>query len=417
MARPENDIITEEPIGPARFRVEGALNPDKLDEELNSVPLFMQTMPTEEEIESNVALSALQSLAYDGTPDEIAQNFREQGNDFYKEKNYQEAAKYYTQALGQNFQDDKLREMLLTNRAACNLELIRAEEGEDDICYYQALTVRNALENYRRVINDCAAALRLNKSNVKALFRSAKACYALEKLDEAIECCDWAQRIDSNNSAVQALRARSEAKREELAELERRRREREEKEREQRRLLENAIAIRNLKFERRTKPSEEEGESEAERQPWENNSERQVQLNQETGHLLWPVFFLYPEHRESDFIEAFDEATTLGEQISTVLQVPPPWDNSNPPAYRLDNVDMYFLHRPENGVEDDETLVKVGLNCPLATAISHPKYTIVNGIPSFIVLPKSGKFLEGFLDIYRKRRLAREQATKKTHTK
>ena len=46
---------------------------DKM-KELDSVPLFMRDLPTEE----NTALEALQTLAYDGPPDEVAENFKNQ---------------------------------------------------------------------------------------------------------------------------------------------------------------------------------------------------------------------------------------------------------------------------------------------------------------------------------------------------
>ena len=54
---------------------------------------------------------------------EVAQNFKEQGNDYYKGKRYREAVGFYTQGLEANPTDTLLHEALLCNRAACNLEL------------------------------------------------------------------------------------------------------------------------------------------------------------------------------------------------------------------------------------------------------------------------------------------------------
>jgi tetratricopeptide (TPR) repeat protein len=45
------------------------------------------------------------------------------------------------------------------------------------------------LENYRRVLNDCAKALALDPKCVKAYYRSAKACRFLENIDEAMDAC------------------------------------------------------------------------------------------------------------------------------------------------------------------------------------------------------------------------------------
>jgi hypothetical protein len=54
---------------------------------------------------------------------EIAQNFKEQGNEYFKEKRYREALGFYTQGVDAQPTDVVLQEALLCNRAACHLEL------------------------------------------------------------------------------------------------------------------------------------------------------------------------------------------------------------------------------------------------------------------------------------------------------
>lgn len=54
---------------------------------------------------------------------EVAQNFKEQGNDYYKGKRYREALGFYSQGIETKPTDKSLLEALLCNRAACNLEL------------------------------------------------------------------------------------------------------------------------------------------------------------------------------------------------------------------------------------------------------------------------------------------------------
>lgn len=54
---------------------------------------------------------------------EIAQNFKEQGNDYFKGKRYREALGFYSQGVDAKPEDKSLLEALLCNRAACNLEL------------------------------------------------------------------------------------------------------------------------------------------------------------------------------------------------------------------------------------------------------------------------------------------------------
>ena len=54
---------------------------------------------------------------------EVAQNFKEQGNEYFRGKRYREALGFYTQGVEAKADDRRLREALLLNRAACNLEL------------------------------------------------------------------------------------------------------------------------------------------------------------------------------------------------------------------------------------------------------------------------------------------------------
>lgn len=62
---------------------------------------------------------------------ELAQNFKEQGNDYFKGKRYREALGFYTQGVEAKPTDSVLHEAILCNRAACNLELRTC-----NICFY-----------------------------------------------------------------------------------------------------------------------------------------------------------------------------------------------------------------------------------------------------------------------------------------
>jgi tetratricopeptide (TPR) repeat protein len=55
------------------------------------------------------------------------------------------------------------------------------------------------LENYRRVLNDCAKALTLNPKCIKAYYRSAKACRALEKVEDALDACNRGLEVSINS--------------------------------------------------------------------------------------------------------------------------------------------------------------------------------------------------------------------------
>lgn len=62
-------------------------------------------------------------LEHGHTTPEVAQNFREHGNDYFKGKRYREALGFYTQGVDANPTSHAILEALLSNRAACNLEL------------------------------------------------------------------------------------------------------------------------------------------------------------------------------------------------------------------------------------------------------------------------------------------------------
>jgi small subunit ribosomal protein S7e len=54
---------------------------------------------------------------------EVAQNFKEQGNEYFRGKKYREALGFYTQGVDAKPDNTRVKEALLLNRAACNLEL------------------------------------------------------------------------------------------------------------------------------------------------------------------------------------------------------------------------------------------------------------------------------------------------------
>ncbi|RIA99656.1 hypothetical protein C1645_684710 [Glomus cerebriforme] len=354
-------------LGPQKAKVDGGFREGSdLIKEMNKIPLFMTEMPEEE----NETLAALQSLIYDGPPEEVAENFKNQGNECFKvgKSQYKDAINYYTKALETNCKDNKIIEACLTNRAAANLEL----------------------ENYRKVLIDCSKALKLNPKNIKAYYRSAKALYALDKIVEAIDCCDHGLTIQPNNTVLQNEKEKCFKRKEALNKKCKEKEERERKERESKEELERAIKERNIRMEYSSKA-----------QP---SIEKSVRLDKETNSLVWPVFFLYPEYKESDFIESFDEETTFLDHLKVIFEQYAPWDNEK--KYIPSQLLVYFEYNlpiPVIGGGDavpTTKLVKVGRNCTLKEILSYPKYVVKDGIPNFIILSDKGKFKEEFLAKY-----------------
>ncbi|KAJ3289933.1 hypothetical protein HK104_007120 [Borealophlyctis nickersoniae] len=360
---------------------------DALFDELFNTPLFMTSAPNEDEAENNDTLAALQSLVYDGNPDEIATNFKNQGNDCFKEgpRKYKDALEYYTKGLQAKSNDKKLNSVLYCNRAAVNLEL----------------------KNYRRVLNDCAEALRCDIKNIKAYFRSAKALYALERMEEALDCCDLGLKVDPKNKALQGEREKIVKRKQALEELALRRRLKEEKKREEEEKLEQAIKARGIRMITTSENRDADSDSDAEtaRRPrYEHplDPDHRVKIGP-SGLLTWPVMFIYPEHKESDLIAAFEEDATFADHLEVMFgldQQRPNWDREG--TYSPDKLEIYFSTVPDGKEGGSEVkLLRVGKDLRLRDVLALPQYAVVEGVPRFFVIPGGSAFAKKFRRMFK----------------
>lgn len=115
------DAMSTTPALPPGLAELNSVSREDFLKEMERHPLFMHNLdPTAEE---NLELEALQALAYEGTPTEIAANFKTQGNEAYREKRFRDALEFYSKGLAAKCGDEELESALLLNRAAVNLEL------------------------------------------------------------------------------------------------------------------------------------------------------------------------------------------------------------------------------------------------------------------------------------------------------
>ncbi|KAG6813462.1 hypothetical protein H0H92_010796 [Tricholoma furcatifolium] len=339
---------------------------------LDSLPLFMKSLPTEDSEDSSLA--ALQSLIYEGTPDEVAQNFKEQGNEYFKGKRYREALGFYTQGVDAKPTDNALKEALLCNRAACNLEL----------------------QNYGSVLRDCSAALTLNAQSSKAFYRSASALLALDRVEEALDCCDRCLAFDPVNKGVLQLRERATKAKAVKDKRKVEKAERLRKEQEAKRLMDIAFRERNLLL-----LPKADGSS--------NPYEPHLDPDDPTGStLVFPVFFLYPQYATSDVISEFVEDVPFAAHLEAMFPPKVPaldWDKRG--EYVDGQLVVYAMtHR--------KRLLKVGKKmtlrdvCRAAKAKEGEKrdgLELKDGCLTFVVLPK-GEVEAKWVEDYKKTREA-----------
>ncbi|OAL34989.1 hypothetical protein AYO20_05704 [Fonsecaea nubica] len=326
---------------------------EEIVQDMSKTPLFMNSLDeaTNDDGE-NIMLEAIKALQNEGTKAEVAQGFKERGNEMVAEKKWKDAKEFYTKGLAvltakdedkwdkpeDETAEEKLRvllhEQLLVNRARCNLELSR-----------DALTF-----------------------TVEAYYRSASALLALDKVLEALDVASRGFKLDPTNTALKKLldqiRSRMAVKeaedRRRLAELRRKQQEKA--------TLDAALKARKIVVRGSKNPP--------------NLEDATIRLSPDPlspkSLLEFPVMLLYPMHNQTDLIKAWAEKDAITHHLSYIL--PLPWDSKN--EYKLSTVDCY-MDTISGG------LMKVGKKLTLLEALSNGKTEVVDGLVRIYVVPVS----------------------------
>lgn len=354
------DRLNATKLGPEIPKEIKDVKEQSLDErfaELNRIPLFMRELDeTDGANGENTSLEALKSLAFDGEPWEIAISFKENGNDSFKHKSYRDAIEHYTKALQTKCGRAEIDEVCYVNRAACNLEL----------------------ENYGRVLGDCSKALKINPKNMKALYRSARACIAVNRLDEAQDVITRGLLLEPDNKSLQGQLEILEKRLQAALDKRKKDDERIQKEKVEAYNLAVALKQRNITIVKSRRPPD--------------TGEAQICLSDpqdSQSSLVFPTMFLYPLTYQSDFLAQFAEVYTVQSQLDLVLEHQPPWDDKK--EYTPKSVDC-FMETKIGG------LIKLGKKVNLGTALGSGKVEIVDGIVRIYVVPKiaAAAWIEAF---------------------
>ncbi|XP_003974462.1 tetratricopeptide repeat protein 4 [Takifugu rubripes] len=353
------------------IKYKNAFNEDNWEEEFDRVPMFMKKAPDEIDPEKYPELACLQAIVHDDDrpPEVQAKSLKDEGNAFFKEKNYEKAFLAYSGALKKKCEDDDLNTVLYTNRAAAHFHL----------------------GNMRSALNDAAAAKKIKPNHLKALIRGAQCCIALRIYAEAIQWCDEGLKAHPADNKLLELRTAADKHRRAAERDARKAKLKEKKLHNEEEALKTAIKDRGIKLLEPVKPqrgsdSEDEGSSTALSSSTVTGA--QVFLD-EQGSLHWPVLFLYPEHQQTDFISAFCENTCFRDHLTLMFEELPPWDADR--KYLPQNLQLYF--------EDEmtENLYEVNPEISLLEVLQHKRLFVKEGTPSFIVLVKGSTFSKQFL--------------------
>ncbi|KAG8695836.1 hypothetical protein FRC09_008899 [Ceratobasidium sp. 395] len=364
----------------------------------DSTPLFMRELPSgidsdTPESDSNT-LAALQSLIHEGPPEEIASNFKDQGNEYFKGKRFREAQGFYTQGIdaltteqieGQDTirripvqeKDRPLFNALLLNRAAANLEL----------------------ENFGRVLKDAHAVLEHDPRSSKALFRAARALTKLRRFEEAVDACDRCLTFDPENEAVKAIKDTAAKGIEEQTRRAFEKAEAARREKATKTALDAALKRHGITISR-TPNDDIDPESLPYLDP--------LGADLENAELICRVALVYPQHGQTDLIVRFSTHDTLGAHLDTILPDPssadgqvdyPPWDTKREYSSRAVNV---YVQTKQGRV------LKLGRNKTLAEICANVRATgkakgledglvVEQGVLAFVVVPRGSDAEERYL--------------------
>ncbi|KAM9109519.1 tetratricopeptide repeat protein 4 isoform 2-T2 [Megaptera novaeangliae] len=353
MERPESDAASEDAMDSflEKFQTQpyrGGFHEDQWEEEFEKIPLFMKKAPSEIDPQENPDLACLQSIIFDEerSPEEQARTFKDEGNDYFKEKDYKKAVISYTEGLKKKCADPDLNAILYSNRAAAQ--------------YYLGALCHLELKNYVEAVNWCDEGLQIDATEKKLLEMRAKA--------------DKLKRTEQRDIRKAKLK--------------------EKKEQNQNEALLQAIVARNIRLVSEAAGEDEDSASEGLGElilsglTSENLYGARLSVD-DGGRLSWPVLFLYPEYAQSDFISAFHEDSRFIDHLMVMFGETPSWDLEQ--KYCPDNLEVYF--------EDDDRseLYRVPPKSTLLEVLQHPRYFVKALTPAFLVCVGSSAFCRNYL--------------------
>ncbi|XP_019730776.1 tetratricopeptide repeat protein 4 [Hippocampus comes] len=387
MASPatQNDSDDDDVFAEAfkRHKYKNAFNEENWEEEFDKIPMFMKTVPDEIDPNEYPELAHIQAIIHDEdrTPAEKAQSLKDEGNAFFKEKNYQKAIVAYTAALKNKCGDQDLDTVLLTNRAAAHFHL----------------------GNLRSSLNDATTAKKITPGHLKALIRGAQCCMELRNFATAIQWCEEGLKAHPTDKKLRDLRTAADKHKRSAERDARKAKVKEKKLNNEKEAIMAAIKERGIKLLQSVKPCQSDSDAEdddkesltaiAELSLDGLSSHKatgaQVFLD-EQHNLHWPVLFLYPEHQQSDFISAFCENNSFLDHFAVMFgEELPPWDVDR--KYHLQNLQLFFED------EEREALYKVDPETSLLKVLQHKRFFVKVGTPSFIILVNGSSFWKQFL--------------------
>ncbi|BFG03981.1 DNA polymerase interacting tetratricopeptide repeat-containing protein of 47 kDa [Drosophila madeirensis] len=355
--------------GLEKKRYEEGWPEDRWQEEMDKHPFFMKKAPQPGD-DVHPMFEGLQKLKYDpeeNTRDELALNYKEDGNFYMKHKKFRMAVYSFSEGIKSKTDNPDVLAVLYNNRSAAH--------------YF--------IKNYRSSLSDAQRALFFKPDYTKARWRSAQCAYELEKFDVCTQMCEELLEVDVDHKEAKALLHKNKMKK-----LETERNQRKEAAESKRRLtrfhkLRDAIEQRAIKFDDQKVGKKVNITEELLRPKFLPLEDHPVHIDDDGSTLIWPAAFSYPEFLFSDFQQQLPETATMMDCLTTLFAEPLPCDKSQ--NYRLGNVNVYYENRKAACVH------KVELQKSLSDIISEKGFFVSGGALLFYVVPKDTRIEQDFL--------------------
>lgn len=156
-------------------------------EEIENHPLFMTEAGTDS---TNPHIEALQAVLFDDdTPEGIARNFKDQGNDALRRGFIDHAETYYRHGIATACSDDELMSQLHSN-----LSLVLLKQKKFPEC-----------------VDECYRAIGRSVTNTKAFYRGAQASLELELCSQGLYFARGGLEAEQENEDLKTVRDALEA--------------------------------------------------------------------------------------------------------------------------------------------------------------------------------------------------------------
>ncbi|KAI1301302.1 Tetratricopeptide repeat protein 4 [Halotydeus destructor] len=364
----DEEIVIPEDHHPGRYP--GGWNEETWEKEFEKDPIFMTKAPETGELPP--MLEALQQLKYDkdaNSADELASNYKKDGNENFRLKKYRWAIDAYTEGLKLNCPDKTIMAQLYGNRAASHF----------------------FLQNYRRSLEDCFSALTLTPSNEKCAVRVAQIYVIRGEYDK---CITFVEHYPENSEKLEKVRQEAVEKlplqkakeaKEKAAALEQQQLEK------SRDKILDVIKERGIRIKQRDFVF---------MSPHPGAFHCSVTLNA-NNELEWPVIFVYPEYGQTDFIENFNENNTFMDHLKMMFsdENRPGWDVEK--KFNPENLTLGFAlygmtdlvklrpeliyERTSSQTDFEKDFVCVRKDMKLRDAMRHPQFCLLSANPMFLI--------------------------------